>query len=102
MVELQKQSADFKELNTELIFVFREEKEGVEGLKKIKERTKTSYTLAVDLDKKSTGGYSPRRMTFDNFVVDKTGTVRAVVDGTLRTRAKAAQLLKTLKEIEGN
>lgn len=101
LVELQKHAADFKSLNTELVFVFREEKEGVNGLKKIKGKTKTTYTLAVDLNKKSTAGYSSKRMTFDNFVVSKDGKVNAIIDGSLRTRATAEQLLKALKTIEG-
>ncbi len=97
---MQKQADDFKKLNTELIFVFREEKEGAAGLKKIKGRTKTTFTLAVDLNKESSKAYSPQRMTFDNFVIDKKGNVKAVVPGTLRDRATAETLIKHLKEIE--
>ena len=40
-------------------------------------------------------------MTFDNFVVAKDGTVKAVIDGTLRDRAKSYQLLEALRKIEG-
>lgn len=101
LVELQKHAEDFKKLNTELVVVFREEAEGVAGLKKIKSKTRTTFTLAVDKDKKSTAGYSTKRMTFDNFVVEKTGVLKVAVDGTLRTRATADELLKTLKAIEG-
>lgn len=101
LVQLQQNAAEFKKLNTELIFVFREESEGINGLKKIKGKTKTTYTLAVDLNKKSTAGYSSKKMTFDNFVVAKDGKVTAIIDGSLRTRATAEQLLKTLKTIEG-
>ena len=99
LVQLQEQADTFEKLNTELIFVFREE--GVDGLKKIRDKTKTTFTLAVDFDKKSSAAYSSRRMTFDNYVVAKDGTVKAVVDGSLRTRASADQLLRTLREIEG-
>lgn len=101
LVQLQEHADKFKALNTELVFVFREEAEGVKGLKKIRDRTKTTYTLAVDHEKKSTAGYSSKRRTFDNYVVAKNGDVKAVIDGTLRTRATAEQLLKALKEIEG-
>jgi len=101
LVQLQEQADTFEKLNTELIFVFREEREGVDGLKKIRNKTKTTFTLAVDFDKKSSAAYSSRRMTFDNYVVAKDGTVKAVVDGSLRTRASADQLLRTLREIEG-
>lgn len=97
---MQKQADAFKALNTELIFIFREESEGPDGLKKIKDHTKTSYTLAVDLNKASTKAYSTKKMTFDNFVINKNGKVRAVIPGTLRERATADLLLKHLGEIE--
>ncbi len=101
LVQLQEQADGFKALDTELIFVFREEKDGGDGLKKIKVLTETPFTLAVDLDKKSSIAYSPKRMTFDNYVIDKSGNVVAVIDGTLKDRATAVELLKALKKIEG-
>lgn len=100
LVELQEHAGEFKKLNTELIFVFREESSGVAGLKKIRDKQKTKYTLALDLNKKSSKAYSPERMTFDNYVIDGQGKIRLIVDGTLRTRAKAKQLLDILKQIE--
>ncbi|MCA9127399.1 MAG: redoxin domain-containing protein [Planctomycetales bacterium] len=100
LVELQQHAEEFKKLNAELIFVFREEQAGVDGLKQIRDKRKTTFTLTLDLDKKSSKMYSPEKMTFDNFVLDSSGTVRLIVDGTLTTRAKAEQLLKVLKEIE--
>ena len=101
LVQLQQHADEFKALNTELVFVFREEKEGSDGLKRIRDRTKTKFTLAVDLNKSSSRAYSPKKMTFDNFVIDRTGHVRAIIPGTLRERATAEVLLKNLKEIEG-
>ncbi|HIE97388.1 MAG TPA: redoxin domain-containing protein [Planctomycetes bacterium] len=101
LVQLQKQADEFKALNTEMIFVFREEQSGVDGLKKIKEKTKTGFTLTLDPDKKSTNVYSTKRMTFDNFVIDRKGNVQAIIDGTLRDRATAVELLKVLRKIEG-
>lgn len=100
LVELQKHENEFKNLDAELIFVFREEKEGVDGLKKIKDKHKTTFTLALDLNKKQSSAYSSERMTFDNYVIDKSGVVRKSLDGTLRERATAAELLKELKTLE--
>jgi len=100
LVELQKSADQFESLNTKVLFVFREETKGVDGLKKIKEAHDPSYLLAVDLDKKNSGGYSPKRMTFANYVIDSDGIVRAIVDGSLRDRAKAKELLRVLGEIE--
>lgn len=100
LVELQRHADEFKALGAELVFVFREEADGVDGLKKIRERSKTKFTLAFEPGKKSTKLYSPKRMTFDNYVIDASGNVRAIIDGTLRDRATAAELLKALKSIE--
>ena len=100
LVQLKERESEFKALNAELLFVFREEQEGVDGLKKIKEKHDPPYLLSVDLNKKETGVYSSKRMTFDNFVIDSKGVVRAVIDGTLRDRAKGDELIKVLKEIE--
>ena len=100
LVQLQEHADEFKELNAELIFVYREEEEGVDGLKKIKDNVNTTYRLALDFEKKSTGAYSPKKRTFDNYVIDSKGTVRGIVDGTLRDRATAEELTKIFKEIE--
>ncbi len=97
LVELQKQAEDFKKLDAELIFVFREEAKGVEGLKIIAKRIPTKYTLATDPNKKSSKAYSTRRMTFDNFVI---GKVIKIIDGTLRERATADELLTVLKGLQ--
>ncbi|MDG1898181.1 MAG: hypothetical protein P8J37_25035 [Fuerstiella sp.] len=70
-------------------------------MKKIRDKTKTGFTLTFDLDKKSTKAYSTKRMTFDNFVIDRKGNVQSVIDGTLRDRATADELLKVLRKLEG-
>ena len=101
LVQLQQHADEFKNLNAELVFVFREEGEGVKGLKKIKDKHKTTYRLGVDMNKKSSAAYSPKKMTFDNYVIDSDGVVQAVIDGTLRDRATADELIKVLKDIEG-
>lgn len=100
LVELQKQAEEFKKKNAELIFVFREERDGVSALKKMKEEFKTSFTLTLDLGKKNTPQYSPANRTFDNYVIDSKGVVRGIIDGTLRTRAKSDALLKLLEKLE--
>lgn len=100
LVQLQKDSADFKELNAELLFVFREESKGVEGLRLIQEKNNKKFTLAFDPKKKSTKMYSNGRMEFDNYVIDSKGIIRGVIDGTLRDRATANELKRVLKEIQ--
>ena len=100
LVQLQTEADQFKALNAELVFVFREESKGVAGLKQIKQKHKTDFTLAIDPNKKSTKAYSPGRMEFDNYVIDSGGVIRGVVDGTKSDRATAAELIRILKQIE--
>jgi peroxiredoxin len=102
LVQLQQHADEFKSLNLEMLFVFREESEGVEGLKKIKEKHKTTYRLSLDLDKKNSQAYSPKDRTFDNYVIDSKGIIRGIIDGTLRDRATAEELIKVAKEINGD
>jgi hypothetical protein len=54
----------------------------------------------LDRDKEKTGKYSPGRRKFDNYVIDKNGAICAIIDGSLRKRALAKQLLAALEEIE--
>ena len=82
------------------MYVFREEADGTKGLQKIKDGSKTTYTLSSDLNKATTKPYSPGRLGFDNYVINKNGNIQAIIPGTLRTRATAEQLLKHLKAIE--
>lgn len=98
--ELQKHAEDFKKLEAELVFVFREEATGTEGLEKIRDSQKTQFVLTLDKDKKSSNAYSPEKGTFNNYVIDKSGKIAAVIDGTLRERATAEELLKILKGLE--
>lgn len=100
LVELKEHASEFEELNAELVFVFREESEGVEGLRKIKETHDPPFRLTLDFDKKSSKRYSSKRMTFANFVVDSKGQIRGIVDGTLRDRATSDELIKVLKQIQ--
>lgn len=104
LVQLQSKADAFKDLNVELIFVFREESEGVRGLKKIEkkvsEENRKVFRLAIDPKKKSSGAYSNGRMQFNNYVIDAKGIIKAEIDGTLRDRATADELIKALKELE--
>ena len=98
--ELKSQKESFLKLNAELIFVFREELLGVDGLKKIREKHDPRFTLALDFKKKSSVGYSRVPMTFDNDVIDSAGVIRLVIEGDLRQRAKTTALVNALKAIQ--
>lgn len=104
--QLQKSVGDFENLNAQLVFVYREEADGVEGLKKIAERIKGDAVgkirLGLDFEKKSSAWYSSKQGTFDNYVIDSSGKIRGIIDGTLRDRATVEELTKVLKEIEAD
>ena len=68
--ELGKNKDKFKEAGAEVIAVFREEKQGEDGLKKIKEKTKTTFTLGLDNGKEKTAMYSGGRREFTGYVID--------------------------------
>lgn len=97
--ELKQNAEKFQSLNTEVIAVFREEEKGVEGLEIIKEKTGTPFTLALDTGKAKTGRYSPGKGEFSTYVIDAKGSVRGIIIGDLRNRAKSDELLKTLEQI---
>lgn len=100
LVELNKNGAQqFKEMGVEVVAVFREEREGLAGLKKIKNRTKVDFTLALDTPANATKAYSNGRKEFDNYLVDGTGVIRGVIDGSLKNRAQSEQLVKMIKSL---
>lgn len=97
---MQESAKEFEKQDAELIFVFREESKGVEGLKLIQKRVPTTkYTLAIDRNKKSSAAYASERGSFDNYVIDKEGNVAAILDGTKMKRASAKQLFEVLEKL---
>jgi len=101
--ELKRNAADkFKEQGVEVVAIFREEQSGMDGLKKIKAKSKVEFTLGLDTDAKATGAYSPGKMKFQNYVIDKHGVIRGIVDGSLKSRAQSAQLLEILASLGDN
>lgn len=102
LVELTKHAEKFEKMNVEVIAVFREEKEGVAGLEKIKAKTKTPFTLCLDTGAKQTAAYSPGRMEFDNYIIGPDGKLAGKIDGNLRRRSKSVQLFALLGKLSGN
>ena len=98
LVELQKNYAKFKSLKTEVIAVFREEEEGVEGLETSKKNTGAEFLFLDDPESKATKAYS-QGSKFTTYVIDGEGVIRAVLDGTLRKRPLAAAVLEELAKL---
>ncbi len=100
--ELKNHTEQFSAQGTEVIAVFREEKEGVAGLQKIQDRMEVDFTLCLDTGTKKTSRYSPGKMEFTSYVVDSGGVIRGVITGDLRNRANAKQLLEVLDGLNGD
>jgi peroxiredoxin len=100
LVQLKQKEAEFKKLKTELVFVFREERGEVAGLKAIQAKRKTKFTLVTDLGAKKTKAYSGKRGQFATYVLDKKGIIRAVIDGTKPKRPPAEPILKIIKSFD--
>jgi hypothetical protein len=98
--ELKANAEKFADHGVEVIAIFREEKSGVDGLTTIKNKTKVDFTLCLDTGAEQTSAYSPGKLKFDNYVVDKQGVIRGIIDGTKTNRAKSAQLLEILSSLE--
>jgi hypothetical protein len=81
-------------LNTEIVAVFREEKDGVEGLKKAREKTKAAYPFVLDMDAEKTGAYSTEG--FSTYIITA-GKVDEELNGTKMIRPNAEKILEALK-----
>lgn len=101
LVQLNQKAADFKKLNTEVVFVFREERDEVDGLKKIREKRRTKFFLLTDLASQKTAAYSGKRGQYATYILDKKGMVKEILDGTKPKRPGAEPILTILKEMEG-
>ena len=80
--ELGKNKEAFEEAGAEVIAVFREEKEEVAGLNKIVNKTKTTFTLALDYGKKQTARYSAGQREFTGYVINPKGVITKAVSYT--------------------
>lgn len=97
LVELQKHYGQIKKLDAEIVAVFREEKLGVDGLKRSRNAAKTEFTLLTDLGAKATSAYS--QDNFTTYVIDKKGVIQAILPGTLTKRISADEILRELKKL---
>ena len=100
LVQLKQKEAEFKKLKTELVFVFREEKKQVEGLKAIQAKRKTKFTLLTDFGGRKTRGYSRKKGQFATYVIDKKRILRDVLDGTKPKRPNVDLILKAVRKLE--
>ncbi|MBI1246360.1 redoxin domain-containing protein [bacterium] len=95
LADIQKNYEAIQKAGAEVLVVWREESSGVEGLKKIREKTKAKMPFALDLGAKKTGQYSPEG--FDTYIVDEQGKIIAIIEGTKPDRAMGEEILKKLR-----
>lgn len=97
LVELQENYPAIQEQDAEVIVVFREDEDGVEGLEKSRDHAGAEFPLLSDLGAESSSAYSGTG--FQTYVIDKAGVIRAVLDGTLRDRPMADEILSQLAQL---
>ncbi|MBI1346168.1 redoxin domain-containing protein [bacterium] len=98
MQALQKQLAEFESAGAQVVAVFRENTEGVAGLKKVQMASKAEFLLLDDPKGEHTKPYSPEG--YDAYVVDQAGKIRVVIDGTKTGRPAPEKLLQAVKELQ--
>ena len=95
LVELQKHYEQLQGLNAEVVAVFREEASGVEGLEKSRENTKVAFPLLLDANAEHTSAYS--QGGFHTYVINPSGEIVAVIEGSLMKRASAEAIIDALQ-----
>jgi peroxiredoxin len=99
LVELQENYAAIQAHDAEVIVVFREDQDGVEGLRKSRDHASAEFPLLSDYGKETSGAYSDNG--FQTYVIDTDGVIRAILHGTLRERPMADVIISELEQLEG-
>lgn len=76
----------------------REEKEGLEGLKKSAQRTRAEFQLLDDLGSEQTKVYS--QDGFDSYIIGKDGKIIVKLDGVKKERPSAKKLVEELEKLD--
>lgn len=99
--QLQENMGDlFDRHNINVLVIFREESEGQEGLKKVVENTKTTFTLALDENAEQTKRYSVGERVHDSYIISSDGRIRAILNGTRYDRAEAEEFRKVFDNLK--
>lgn len=94
-MKLQEKYAEFKKQGAEVVCVFREEKDGAEGIKKARTQTCAVFPVLLDPGAVETALYS-RGVSFTTYVVGKEGEIDAVLEGVKVKRPTADEILSEL------
>ena len=88
-----------QERSAEVICVLREEKSGVEGVAKVREKTGAAFPILLDLDRQKTPRYS-EGTAFHTYIVGKDGRIAAVLKGEKGKRPTGEEILAALGQLE--
>lgn len=94
--DLSKHYDGIVEAGGEVIVVFREERDGVEGLKKSQKTGSAEFPLLLDLGAKETEGYSTTGFT--TYIVDKEGKIETILSGKKTKRPSAEAIIAAVKK----
>lgn len=94
-MQLQENYEQIQSLNAEVLAVFREEKLGVDGLIKSREKSGSEFPLLLDLGAERTAAYS--QSGFHTYVIDRQGKILAILEGTVMKRATVEGVLEALQ-----
>lgn len=92
--DLSKNYEAIQKKDAEILVVFREERDGTDGLKKSQSNSGANFPLLLDPNMKNTGDYSTTGFT--TYIIDKDGKVAAILAGTKPKRPKAEEILKAI------
>ncbi|MBK1855228.1 redoxin domain-containing protein [Verrucomicrobiaceae bacterium 5K15] len=96
LVQLRKDYDKFAEAGAEVLVVFREERDGLEGMKKSAKVSQGSFPILLDEKSAQTKVYS--QTGYDTYIIDKDGKVAAKIEGTKKKRASNEEILAALKK----
>ncbi len=95
--QLQERYEAFKDADTEIVAVQREDKTGVKGLERIRKERGVELVLLTDYRNEATSMYS--QGAFFTCIIDKQGVVRALLPVTVYDRPHGETILERTQEV---
>lgn len=94
--DLSKHYDDIAKAGGEVVVIFREERDGVAGLKKSQQTGSAEFPLLLDLGAKNTPDYSTTGFT--TYIIDKKGKIETILDGVKKNRPNSEAIIEALKK----
>ncbi|QDT39288.1 peroxiredoxin family protein [Stratiformator vulcanicus] len=92
---LQAKYSAFKEAGAEVVVVLREERDGAEGIAKMRRASGAKFPILIDAPAEATSAYSTQG--YDAYVINSKGKIVKVIDGLKTKRPAAGELLEAVK-----